>query len=126
MATVDCAVRESVWIDDAIRIHVTGHRDGDLYLFVEAPASFEFSGAHQFHGQFPYEGDGMGHTLVVREGTSFSIGAIAVRIEAVGLRVSGARVLRDVRLRIGGPTTMPITREAARRLKYPSRPLCSY
>jgi hypothetical protein len=126
MATVDCAVRESVLIGNTIRLHVTGHRDGDLYLYVEAPRSLEFSGAHQFHGQFPFEGDGMAHTLVVREGTSFSIGDTAFRIEAVGLRILGIHALRDVRFEIDRPATMPITREAARRLKQPRQPLCSY
>lgn len=126
MAVIDCILRESLRVERGIRVQVTGRCGDMLYLFIDADARHELRGVGGFHASAPSGIRRVAHVLALRDGDSFSIGAVWISVESAHLRIEGAYALRDVRLRIVSPTR--IVREKAPRMAYMvcrwSRPSC--
>ena len=97
-----------------------------LYLFIDAEARHELAGVGGYHASASSGIRRVAHVLALRDGESFSIGAVRITVESVRLRIEGAQARREVRLRIASPAR--ISREArrhpARAAHRLSRPSC--
>ena len=121
MSVHDCSLHESLRIGKDIRIHLTGRVDDVLYIFIDAAARHELGGVGGFHASAPSGIWRTAHVLAVCDGESFTIGVVRITVDAVRLRIPGARALREVRLRVESPDLLRITREAAPRAKHSQR-----
>lgn len=115
MPVFDCVLGDSLRISRDIRVLLTGRVDDVLHLFIDAAARHELGGVGGFLASAASGIGRVAHVLVVRDTDAFTIGAVHITIDAVCLRIEGARALRDVRLRVESPDPIRITRRAVPR-----------
>lgn len=112
MPVFDCIVGESLRIGSDIRLLLTGRVDAMLYVFIDAASRHELAGVGGFHASAPSGIQRRAHVLALRDDESFSIGSVEITVEAVRLRIPGARALREVRLCIAPSSPLIIVRQA--------------
>jgi hypothetical protein len=116
MPVFDCTVGELLRIGSDIRLNLTGRVDDMLYVFIDAASRHDLGGVGGFHASAPCGIRRRAHVLALRDHESFFIGPVSITVDAVRLRIPGARVLRDVRVCIAPSSPLIIVRQA------PSRP----
>jgi len=112
MLVIDCALGESLLLGQDIRLGVTGRVHTKLYVFIDAASQHRLSAAGVFHKSARLGIRRRAHVLGLHDGESFSIGPVGITIDNVGLRLPGARALREVRMRIDPPASMSVVRQA--------------
>jgi len=110
MIEIDCAIGEELRFGDALRVWLTGRVDAVLYVMIEASTADALEACVGFRASAPYRHGRVAHVLALRAEDRIAIGAIEIAVEATRLRLSGARALRDVRLRVRAPLAYVRTR----------------
>ncbi len=123
MARIDCTLGEFFQIGREIRIHLTGRVGEVLYIFIDAATRHELGGVDGFHASAPSGIRRCGHVLALCDGDSFSIGPVAIVVEAVQIQIPGARVLREVRLCLDLSLPLAVVRKSWPRPQLSSRRL---
>jgi hypothetical protein len=110
MPILDCALRESITIGRDTRLHLTGRIDDVLYVYLDASVRHDLGRVDGFHASAPSGVGRVAHVLALRDGDTFTIGPTTIVVQAVRLRIDGARALRDIRLSIDPPKVLRIVR----------------
>ena len=109
MLVLHCAIGESIHAGDTIRIHVTGRHQHEQYLFVEAAWGQPLGAVPGFHASAPCDFGWNAHVLALRDGESFDVGPVFVRLEDLRASASVAPPIREVRLHLHASETLQFT-----------------